>query len=159
MRKIMKSLAWAVVTISTIAYMSPVYAIANKETIYSKMNTNGDVYKTIVTTKDGEDVKQEETEKDLPLESKITYKLDGKDIKPEDLKGKSGKVTIKIEYKNKSAKSVVLNGRNETLYTPFMVALGTVINNKNNKNIKVSKGGRIVENGEKTIMVGAVFPG
>ena len=65
MRKIMKSLAWAVVTISTIAYMSPVYAIANKETIYSKMNTNGDVYKTIVTTKDGEDVKQEETEKDF----------------------------------------------------------------------------------------------
>lgn len=159
MRKIMKSLAWAVVTISTIAYMSPVYAIANKETIYSKMNTNGDVYKTIVTTKDGEDVKQEETEKDLPLKSKITYKLDGKEIKPEDLKGKSGKVTIKIEYKNKSAKNIVINGRNETLYTPFMVALGTVINNKNNKNIKVSKGGRIVENGEKTIIVGAVFPG
>lgn len=159
MRKIMKSLAWAVVTISTIAYMSPVYAIANKETIYSKMNTNGDVYKTIVTTKDGEDVKQEETEKDLPLESKITYKLEGKDIKPEDLKGKSGKVTIKIEYKNKSAKNVTINGRNETLYTPFMVALGTVINNKNNKNIKVSKGGRVVENGEKTIIVGAVFPG
>ena len=159
MRKIMKSLAWAVVTISTIAYMSPVYAIANKETIYSKMNTNGDVYKTIVTTKDGEDVKQEETEKDLPLKSKITYKLDGKEIKPEDLKGKSGKVTIKIEYKNKSAKNIVINGRSETLYTPFMVALGTVINNKNNKNIKVSKGGRIVENGEKTIIVGAVFPG
>ena len=159
MRKIMKSLAWAVVTISTIAYMSPVYAIANKETIYSKMNTNGDVYKTIVTTKDGEDVKQEETEKDLPLKSKITYKLDGKEIKPEDLKGKSGKVTIKIEYKNKSAKNIVINGRSETLYTPFMFALGTVINNKNNKNIKVSKGGRIVENGEKTIIVGAVFPG
>ena len=33
MRKIMKSLIWAVVTISTITYMSPVYAIANKETI------------------------------------------------------------------------------------------------------------------------------
>ena len=70
MRKIMKSLIWAVVTISTITYMSPVYAIANKETIYSKKNSNGDVYKTIVTTKDGEDVKQEETEKELPLESK-----------------------------------------------------------------------------------------
>ena len=159
MRKIMKSLIWAVVAISTITYMSPVYAIANKETIYSKMNSNGDVYKTIVTTKDGEDVKQEETEKDLPLESKITYKLDGKDIKPEDLKGKSGKVTIKIEYKNKSTKNVVINGKSQTMYTPFMVALGTVINNKNNKNIKVSKGGRIVENGEKTIIVGAVFPG
>ena len=159
MNKFLKSAISLIVIITTIVYVSPVYAIANKETIYSKMNSNGDVYKTIVTTKDGEDVKQEETEKDLPLESKITYKLDGKDIKPEDLKGKSGKVTIKIEYKNKSAKSVVLNGRSQTMYTPFMVALGTVINNKNNKNIKVSKGGRIVENGEKTIIVGAVFPG
>ena len=159
MRKIMKSLIWAVVTISTITYMSPVYAIANKETIYSKKNSNGDVYKTIVTTKDGEDVKQEETEKELPLESKITYKLDGKEIKPEELLGKSGEVKIKIEYKNKSAKNVVINGKSETLYTPFMVTLGTVINSKNNKNIKVSKGGRIVENGDKTIIVGAIFPG
>ena len=159
MRKIMKSLIWAVVTISTITYMSPVYAIANKETIYSKINSNGDVYKNIVTTKDGEDVKQEETEKELPLESKITYKLDGKEIKPEELLGKSGEVKIKIEYKNKSAKNVVINGKSETLYTPFMVTLGTVINSKNNKNIKVSKGGRIVENGDKTIIVGAIFPG
>ena len=159
MRKIMKSLIWAVVTISTITYMSPVYAIANKETIYSKKNSNGDVYKTIVTTKDGEDVKQEETEKELPLESKITYKLDGKEIKPEELLGKSGEVKIKIEYKNKSAKNVVINGKSETLYTPFMVTLGTVIKSKNNKNIKVSKGGRIIENGDKTIIVGAIFPG
>ena len=159
MRKIMKSLIWAIVTISTITYMSPVYAIAKKETIYSKINSNGDVYKTIVTTKDGEDVKQEETEKKLPLESKITYKLDGKEIKPEELLGKSGEVKIKIEYKNKSAKNVVINGKSETLYTPFMVTLGTIINNKNNKNIKVSKGGRIVENGDKTVIVGAIFPG
>ena len=159
MRKIMKSLIWAVVTISTITYMSPVYAIANKETIYSKKNSNGDVYKTIVTTKDGEDVKQEETEKELPLESKITYKLDGIEIKPEELLGKSGEVKIKIEYKNKSAKNIVINGKSETLYTPFMVTLGTIINSKNNKNIKVSKGGRIVENGDKTIIVGAIFPG
>ena len=40
-----------------------------------------------------------------------------------------------------------------------MVTLGTIINSKNNKNIKVSKGGRIVENGDKTIIVGAIFPG
>ena len=139
MRKIMKSLIWAIVTISTITYMSPVYAIANKETIYSKINSNGDVYKTIVTIKDEEDVKQEETVKELPLESKITYKLDGKEIKPEELLGKSGEVKIKIEYKNKSAKNVVINGKSETLYTPFMVTLGTVINRSLNLSGKLSK--------------------
>ena len=159
MKKFFKSAISIIAIITTIAYVSPVYAISNKETIYSKMSSNGDVYKTIVTTKNGEEVKQEETEKELPLESKITYKLDGEDIKPEEKKKKSGKVMIKIEYKNKSAKNVVINGKSQTMYTPFMVALGTIINNKNNKNIKVSKAGRIVENGEKTIIVGAVFPG
>lgn len=159
MKKFLKSAISLIAIITTIAYVSPVYAISNKETVYSKMNSNGEIYKTIVTTKEGEEVKQEETEKDLPIEAKISYELDGKDIKPEDLTGKSGKVKIKIEYKNKSSKSVIINGRRETLYTPFMVALGTVINNKNNKNIKVSKAGRIVENGEKTIVVGIVFPG
>ena len=159
MKRILKSLISVSIVISTITYMLPVYAISNKETIYSKMTSNGEVYKTIITTKDGEDVKQEETEKDLPIEAKISYELDGKDIKPEDLTGKSGKVKIKIEYKNKSSKNVIINGKSQTMYTPFMVALGTVINNKNNKNIKVSKAGRIVENGEKTIVVGVVFPG
>jgi len=159
MKKFLKSAISLIAIITTIAYVSPVYAISNKETIYSKIDSNGEVYKTIVKTKDREEVKQEETEKDLPIETKISYELDGKDIKPEDLTGKSGKVKIKIEYKNKSSKSVIINGRRETLYTPFMVALGTVINNKNNKNIKVSKAVRIVENGEKTIVVGVVFPG
>ena len=159
MKKFLKSAISLIAIITTIAYVSPVYAISNKETIYSKIDSNGEVYKTIVTTKDGEEVKQEEKEKDLPIEAKISYELDGKDIKPEDLAGKSGKVEIKIEYKNKSSKNVVINGKSETLYTPFMVTLGTVINNKNNKNIKVSKSGRIVENGDKTIVVGVVFPG
>lgn len=159
MKKFFKNAISLIAIITTIAYVSPVYAISNKETIYSKMTSNGEVYKTIVTTKDGEEVKQEETEKDLPIETKISYELDGKDIKPEDLTGKSGKVKIKIEYKNKSSKNVIINGISQTMYTPFMVALGTVINNKNNKNIKVSKAGRIVENGEKTIVVGVVFPG
>ena len=159
MKKFFKSAISLIAIITTIAYVSPVYAISNKETVYSKMTSNGEVYKTIITTKDGEDVKQEETEKDLPIETKISYELDEKDIKPEDLTGKSGKVKIKIEYKNKSSKNVIINGKSQTMYTPFMVALGTVINNKNNKNIKVSKAGRIVENGEKTIVVGVVFPG
>ena len=159
MKKFFKSAISLIAIITTIAYVSPVYAISNKETIYSKMTSDGEVYKTIITTKDGEEVKQEETEKDLPIEAKISYELDEKDIKPEDLTGKSGKVKIKIEYKNKSSKNVIINGKSQTMYTPFMVALGTVINNKNNKNIKVSKAGRIVENGEKTIVVGVVFPG
>ena len=40
--------------------------------------------------------------KDLPVSLNITYTLDGTEIKAEDLIGKSGKVEIKISYKNNS---------------------------------------------------------
>ena len=159
MKKVLKGAVSAIILLSTIVYLSPVYALTNSETVYSKLDSNGDRYKTIVTTKENEEVNQEDSEKDLPIETKVTYKLDGKDIDPEELAGKSGKVTIKIECENKSAKKVTINGREEIMYTPFVVALGTVIDSKNNKNIKVSDCGRIVENGDKTIVVGVVFPG
>ena len=159
MKKFLKSTVSTIALITTLTYLSPVYAISNKETVYSKLDANGDNYKTIVTTKDGENVEQKETDKDLPLVAKITYTLDGKEIKADDLAGKSGKVKIKIEYENKSAKKVTINGKEEIMYTPFVVALGTIIDGKNNKNIKVTDGGRIVENGDKIIVVGLVFPG
>ena len=159
MKRLVKSTIATIALISTMVYLSPVYAAANQETIYSKLDANGEKYKTIVTTKENGEVNQEETDKDLPIEAKITYKLDGKDIKPEDLAGKSGKVKIKIEYENKSAKKVKINGKEEIMYTPFVVAVGTVIKNANNKNIEVSDCGRIIENGERTIIVGMVFPG
>ncbi len=42
---------------------------------------------------------QGKTDKKLPIETDIVYKLDGKEIKPQELAGKSGKVTINIKIK------------------------------------------------------------
>ena len=159
MKKFLKEILSVSMITSMLVYTSPVYAISNKETIYSKIDSTGKQYETIIATKNNNEVKQEKTEKELPLEVIITYTLDGKEIKAEELKGKSGKVKIKIEYKNKSAKKVTIEGKEEIMYTPFVVALGTIIDNKNNKNIEVSKAGRIIENGEKTVIAGIVFPG
>ena len=44
------------------------------------------------------------------------------------------------------------------MYTPFVVAVGTLIDTKNNKNIEV-KNAKIIENGDKSIIVGLVMPG
>ena len=38
------------------------------------------------------------TDKSLPVDMKITYTLDGKTVTPDEIKGKSGKVTIRIDY-------------------------------------------------------------
>ena len=50
---------------------------------------------------------------------KVTYKLDGKEIKPEDLAGKSGKVTIHFDYTNNQKKTVTINGKKQTVAVPL----------------------------------------
>lgn len=158
MKKFLKVTISSLLLITTLAYFTPIYAATNKETVFSKLKNNGEKYKTIVTTNEDEEITQEDSDKELPIETKITYKLNGEDISAEDLAGKDGKVTIKIECKNKSVQDVYVNGTMQEMYTPFVVALGTVIDNENNKNIEAING-EIIENGNKSFVVGMVLPG
>lgn len=47
---------------------------------------------------------QGESDEKLPVDMKITYKLDGKEIAAKDMLGKSGKVEIHVTYTNKSSR-------------------------------------------------------
>ena len=75
-KKTVAGLTVGVVTLYTL----PVYAFASTESVYSKLKADGESYQTIVTTKDNEEIKQEKVEKELPVETKISYTLDGKEI-------------------------------------------------------------------------------
>ena len=158
MNKIIKRVISSFTVIAILAYTMPVFALTSSETVYTRLNSQGKGYKTIVTTKDGEDVKEKETNKELPIETKISYILDGEEITAEELAGKSGRVTIKIEYINKAENRVNINGKSQMMYTPFVVMTGAIIDNNNNKNIEV-KNGKVVENGNKSIVVGVSLPG
>ena len=48
--------------------------------------------------------------------------------------------SIKIEYTNHEAHKVTVNGKKDTLYTPFVVGFGTIINNDKARNIKINSG-------------------
>lgn len=98
------------------------------------------------------------TNKELPIEMDISYKLDGNDIALNELIGKSGHVTIKIQYKNLSKHFVKVNGRKETIYTPFTIVTGTTIPSVGNKNITISNG-KVVDNGTQSILAGLSTPG
>lgn len=156
MKGILKRTISTLTLIATLAYTMPVFALT--ETVYTKLNVNGEGYKTIVTTKEGEEAEEKEIEKELPIETKISYKLNGEEISAEEVAGKSGRVTIKIEYENKSEKDVIINGRTQTMYTPFVVVTGAIIDNKSNKNIEVTNG-KVIENGNKSIVIGMSLPG
>ena len=53
---------------------------------------------------------------------------------------------------------VNINGKTQKLYTPFVVVAGTMINNKNNRNIEVSNG-KVIDDGIKTVVLGVALPG
>lgn len=101
---------------------------------------------------------QGKTSKKLPIEVKISYKLDGKDISLDELLGKSGKVEINLKYTNIDKKLVKVNGKMENLYTPFVVTMATIIPNENNSNIEVTNG-KIISNKTGNIIVGLSTPG
>ena len=73
------------------------------------------------------------TDKALPVDVKVTYTLDGKEIKPEDLAGKSGKLTVRYDYTN--------NDRSEE-HTTELQTLRPHTKSNNNKTVKI--------NGKKT---------
>lgn len=99
-----------------------------------------------------------ESNQELPVKMSVKYELDGKEISANEISGKTGNVKITIEFENKDEHIVKVNGKEETMYTPFVVACGTCINNGNNKNIEV-KNGKIIDDGSKTMIVGLAFPG
>ena len=108
---------------------------------------------------EGEDIYyQGNSKKELPIECKISYKLDGQEISKEDIIGKSGFVKAIFEFTNKEQRKATINGKEETMYVPFIVGIGTVIDNENNKNIEISSG-KVIDNGNKTFVFGVALPG
>ena len=75
---------------------------------------------TITWAAGGNDIYyQGSTTKTAPVSVQVTYKLDGKTIQPEDLAGKSGKVTIHFDYTNSATENVEENGKQYTVKVPF----------------------------------------
>lgn len=107
----------------------------------------------------GEDIfYQGKTDKSLPVDVAISYSVDGKEYSASEMAGKSGHVVITIDYKNKSANTVTIGGKEETIYTPFTAVTAFTLDENKFKNVKVD-GGAVVADGKRNIVVGMAFPG
>lgn len=87
---------------------------------------------------------------------KVTYYLDGKEISPKKLVGKSGKVKIRYEYENHSAVTKTINGKQTTVYTPFTMITAAILNTDNFSNVKVTNG-KVISDGNKHIVIGVAI--
>ena len=113
----------------------------------------------MVWAADGNDIYyQGETSQELPVSVKMTYFLDGREISAADLAGKSGKVKIRIDYTNNSSRNAKINGKKETIYTPFMMATGMILPTDTFTNVEVTNG-KVISDGNKNIVFGFAMPG
>lgn len=182
----------------TVAMLSPLCVFANTktETVYSKIDENGNVISTTVneqikntkkldTIEDyteledilnissndeitklnknitinalGKDVFYQGTsKKSLPIGINIKYYLDGKEESLDNILGKSGKIKIIIDFTNNEKHNALVNGKQETMYTPFLVTMGTMLDS-NVTNIKINNG-KVVASGNKNMVVGISSP-
>lgn len=96
--------------------------------------------------------------KTLPVQVKVSYKLDGKDISGKDLIGKSGKLEIHISLKNTQSKTVNVNGR-QTRIHPFYMGAGVLdLSTDHFSNVKCENG-KILSEGNNTMVAFVSVPG
>lgn len=98
------------------------------------------------------------TEKDIPVNFNITYYLDGKQIEAEKLAGQKGQVKMVITVNNESKKTVKIDGKDTTVYTPFIVAGGMILSEDKFSNISVENG-KTIGDGTKEIVLMVGAPG
>lgn len=193
-----KIVSFALVTTLSLSNIQNIYAYSKNETVYSKLDSNGTRYESVVSVSlnnyeknktikdmsnllniqnvssdktfdqngntviwnaDGENIYYKgETKNELPIDTKIKYELNGKEIAAKDLAGKTGKLKITVEYINKDKHEEVVNGKTTIMYTPFVVLGGTIFKNDIVRNVEVSTG-KVIDDGSKTVVLGMALPG
>lgn len=107
----------------------------------------------------GSDINYQGTyKKDLPISIEVKYYLNGKEQKVDNILGKKGNIKIVLNYKNNYKKKYNINGALEDIYVPYMIITTTILNNADNKNIKVTNG-RVVDNGVSQVVIALSSPG
>jgi len=96
--------------------------------------------------------------KELPIKINIKYYQDNEEKELNNIIGKKGNFKIKITYTNTDLHRVLINGKYEELYTPFLISTGLIIKGDNNKSVIVNNG-KVINNGKDNIVIGLSSPG
>ncbi len=148
--------------IKNIAGMSEVYdrsELNDLETVRDELACTEGTDNAKVWDAQGKDIYyQGNIDKELPVSMTVTYLLDGKEISPRELAGKSGKVTIRFNYTNDQYEEVEIDGEKTRINVPFAMMTGMVLDDEVFTNVEVTNG-RLVNDGSRTVVVGLAFPG
>lgn len=114
---------------------------------------------TLLWENHGEDITYEGTgTKELPVEVSVTYELDGKEIRPEELAGKSGRLKIRFTYKNRTTQTIRVDEKEEQVSVPFAVVSTLLLSDEHASNIEV-KNGKVMDIDGQKLIIGYACPG
>lgn len=109
-------------------------------------------------TKESDVYYQGTNKKQLPIKVDISYFLNGKKYKPNDLAGKSGKLEMRITFQNTVGKQMNIQGVNTTIH-PLYLAAGMIdLNNDHFRNVKCENA-KIFTDGNQQIISFITLPG
>ncbi len=98
------------------------------------------------------------TEQDLPVNVTVTYTLDGEEMTPEQMAGKSGEVTIRYDYQNTAVQEVEIKGKTYEFHVPFAAVTALLLNEKVLSDIEITNG-RLISDGDHLAALGIALPG
>ena len=93
-----------------------------------------------------------------PVKVKVSYYLDGEQISPAELAGKSGQVRIRFDYENTATETVTVKKKAYEVQTPFLVMSALVLPSDIFSNIEVENG-KLMQMDEQNIVIGYAMPG
>jgi len=94
----------------------------------------------------------------LPVSIGVTYYLDGQEISPDALAGRSGRVRIRFDYTNQACQTVRIDGQEYTVRVPFTAITALILDGTRFTNI-ASENGKAMDLDGQTAVLGMTMPG
>ena len=94
----------------------------------------------------------------LPVTTRVTYYLDGQEIAPDALAGRSGRVRIRFDYTNNTRETVTVDGQDYTVCVPFTAVTALILDGTKFTNIE-AENGKVMDLDGQTAVLGMAMPG
>lgn len=132
----------------------------NDEVVYVFADSNGNVNKVMdsVRISNGDSSAKTGDDSSLPIDVTISYKLDNKPIDAKALAGKSGHLTMRLDFKDLIYEEREVNGAKEKVYVPFIASSVVILDGDNYENVEVSTG-KVAYDGQRYAVVGLAITG
>ena len=154
------------VTVETALTLSSDSAVVLDETgLFDIKNKNGDEeYNilddgTILWENHGENIRYEGSyDGDIPVGVRLSYYLEGEEMSPEEIAGKTGNVKIRFDYENKTMGSASVEGKDYKEAVPMAALSMMILSEDHFTDIKIDHG-KIMEMDGENIVLGYTVPG